>query len=40
VTDLLPREVRRLFVGDYELRYEIVGEVIIVVRHWHTKENR
>jgi hypothetical protein len=32
--------VRRLFVGDYELRYEIHGDVIIVVRFWHTGENR
>ena len=35
-----PREVRRLFVGDYELRYEIFGDAIIVVRLWHTRENR
>ena len=35
-----PREVRRLFVGDYELRYEIQGEAIIVVRLWHTREDR
>jgi plasmid stabilization system protein ParE len=40
VADLAPREVRRLFVGDYELRYEVRGEVIIVVRLWHTRENR
>jgi predicted transcriptional regulator/plasmid stabilization system protein ParE len=31
VEDFAPREVRRLFVDDYELRYEIRGEVIIVV---------
>ena len=40
VEDFAPREVRRLFVGDYELRYEIQGEVIIVVRLWHTREDR
>jgi len=40
VADFAPREVRRLFVGDCELRYEIQGEVIIVVRLWHTRENR
>jgi plasmid stabilization system protein ParE len=34
------REVRRLFVGDYELRYEIRGDAIIVVRLWHTREDR
>jgi plasmid stabilization system protein ParE len=35
-----PREVRRLFVGDYELRYEIQDAVIIIVRLWHTREDR
>jgi plasmid stabilization system protein ParE len=35
-----PREVRRLFVGDYELRYEIQGDAIIIVRLWHTREDR
>jgi plasmid stabilization system protein ParE len=38
--DFAEREVRRLFVGDYELRYEIRGEVIIIVRLWHLRENR
>ncbi|HME23852.1 MAG TPA: type II toxin-antitoxin system RelE/ParE family toxin [Acetobacteraceae bacterium] len=38
--DFAPREVRRLFVGDYELRYEIRGNTIIVVRLWHMRENR
>ncbi len=27
-------------VGHYELRYEIRGEVIFVVRLWHTRGNR
>lgn len=35
-----PREVRRLLVGRYELRYEICGEVIYVLRLWHTREDR
>lgn len=35
-----PREVRRLIVGDYELRYEIVGELIYIVRIWHGREDR
>jgi plasmid stabilization system protein ParE len=35
-----PREVRRLIVGQYELRYEISGEMIYVLRLWHTRENR
>lgn len=35
-----PREVRRLIVGDYELRYEIQGEVLFVLRIWHGREDR
>ncbi len=35
-----PREVRRVFVGAYEMRYEIAGRAIYVLRIWHTKENR
>ena len=38
--DFAPREVRRLFADDYELRYEIQGDAIIIVRLWHTKEDR
>lgn len=35
-----PREVRRLLVGAYELRYEIGGDTITVLRLWHTREKR
>lgn len=35
-----PREVRRIVVGDYELRYEIVAGTIFVLRLWHCRENR
>jgi plasmid stabilization system protein ParE len=35
-----PREVRRLLVGRYELRYEIQVSVIYVLRIWHTREDR
>lgn len=35
-----PREVRRILVGRYELRYEIRESVIHVLRVWHTRENR
>lgn len=35
-----PREVRRIIVGDYELRYEIAAGTIIVLRLWHYRENR
>jgi plasmid stabilization system protein ParE len=35
-----PREVRRLIVGDYELRYEIANGTIMVLRLWHSREDR
>jgi plasmid stabilization system protein ParE len=35
-----PREVRRILVGQYEMRYEIQGEIIYVLRLWHTREER
>jgi hypothetical protein len=35
-----PREVRRLFVDDYELRYEIQGEMILITNLRHTREDR
>ena len=35
-----PHEVRRLIVGTYELRYELVAEGIAVLRVWHTREDR
>jgi plasmid stabilization system protein ParE len=33
-----PRELRRILVGNYELRYEICEAVIYIVRLWHTRE--
>lgn len=35
-----PREVRRIIVGDYELRYEIAAGTIFILRLWHGRENR
>jgi len=35
-----PREVRRIVVGDYELRYEIAAATIFILRLWHCRENR
>jgi plasmid stabilization system protein ParE len=34
------REVRRIIVGNYEIRYEIVDDVIWVLQLWHGKEDR
>lgn len=35
-----PREVRRIIVGRYEMRYEIQESIISVLRIWHTREDR
>lgn len=35
-----PREVRRLLVGRYEMRYELSNDKLYVLRIWHTRENR
>lgn len=34
------REVRRILVGDYEMRYELTKTHLYVLRIWHTRENR
>jgi len=34
------REVRRIFAGNYEIRYEIQAGTMYVLRLWHTRENR
>lgn len=35
-----PREVRRMLIGNYEMRYEIQLSVLYILRIWHTRENR
>jgi len=35
-----PREVRRILVGHYEMRYEIQNTTIYVLCLWHTREDR
>lgn len=35
-----PREVHRILVGHYEIRYEIQASTIYVLRLWHTREDR
>jgi plasmid stabilization system protein ParE len=34
------REVRRLLIGEYELRYELAGRDVFVLRIFHTREDR
>lgn len=33
-------EVRRILVGLYEMRYELRGDVIYILRVWHSREDR
>jgi plasmid stabilization system protein ParE len=35
-----PREIRRILVGSYEVRYEIQNSTVYVLRLWHTREHR
>ena len=35
-----PREVRRILVDRYEIRYEIQESTLYVLRLWHTREDR
>lgn len=34
------REIRRLVVGAYELRYEVQADTIYLLRIWHSRESR
>jgi plasmid stabilization system protein ParE len=40
IDEFEPREVRRLLVGPYEVRYEVQGSTIYVLRLWHAREDR
>ena len=35
-----PREVRRILVGKYEMRYELKGSTVLILRLWHSREDR
>lgn len=37
--EFAPREIRRIVVGGYEIRYEVAQDVIYVLRLWHTRED-
>jgi plasmid stabilization system protein ParE len=38
--EFAPREVRRVLVGDYEIRYELTEADVFVLRIFHTREDR
>ena len=35
-----PRDVRKLLVGDYEIRYEVTTTDVFILRIFHTREDR
>ncbi|MFT4181710.1 MAG: type II toxin-antitoxin system RelE/ParE family toxin, partial [Rhizobium sp.] len=35
-----PRDVRRIVVGAYEMRYEIAASTVFILRIWHGREDR
>lgn len=35
-----PREVRRIVIGNYEIRYELDKQDVIVLRLFHAREDR
>lgn len=35
-----PREVRKLLVADYEIRYELTDTDVFILRIFHTREDR
>jgi plasmid stabilization system protein ParE len=38
--EFAPREVRRVLVGDYEIRYELTEADVYVLRIFHAREDR
>ena len=36
----LPQDVRRFLVGDYEIRYELLDQDILILTIWHQRERR
>lgn len=40
VASLPAREIRRIFIGNYEMRYEIRGDELLILRFWNAREDR
>ena len=38
--EFAPRDVRRVIVGDYELRYGVTENLIYILRPWHARKDR
>ena len=35
-----PRHLRRIFIGPYEIRYELTSHTVTILRLWHARERR
>jgi len=40
MTEFAPREVRKVLVADYEIRYELTDTDVFILRIFHTREDR
>ncbi len=40
LSDFEDRDVRRVIIGKYEIRYELTEKVIYILRLWHFREDR
>ena len=40
LSDFEDRDVRRVIIGNYEIRYELTDKVIYILRLWHFREDR
>lgn len=40
LTGFQDRDVRRLIIRNYEIRYELTNKTIYILRLWHFRENR
>jgi len=38
--EFAPREVRKVLVADYEIRYELTANDVFILRIFHTREDR
>ena len=40
LSEFNPREVRKILIGDYEVRYTVLEADVFVLRIFHTREDR
>ena len=40
LSEVDPREVRKVLVADYEIRYEVSDVDVFILRSFHTREDR